>query len=94
MDEGDGEDGRPAVQPYMFSAISKVLQSNGNADGSAGLDAKGPLLPSAPLFRPPGMVRPDLAAAAARSNSPLAGPLVARRQPMRKNLRWAAGRLL
>ncbi|SPO21143.1 uncharacterized protein UTRI_00620 [Ustilago trichophora] len=93
IDDEDGEDGDPPVRPYMFSAISKVLQSNGAMDANAGADPKGPLLPSAPLFRPPGLIRPDLAAAAARSNSPLAGPpRGAPGQPMRKNLRWGSGK--
>ncbi|SPO20223.1 uncharacterized protein UTRI_00620_B [Ustilago trichophora] len=93
IDDDDGEDGDPPVRPYMFSAISKVLQSNGAMDAIAGTDPKGPLLPSAPLFRPPGLIRPDLAAAAARSNSPLAGPpRGAPGQPMRKNLRWGSGK--
>ncbi|KAJ1030143.1 hypothetical protein NDA16_001055 [Ustilago loliicola] len=90
-DIDDDED--PPVKPYMFSAISKVLQSNGSMDVNAGHDSKGPLLPSAPPFRPPGLVRPDLAAAAARSNSPLAGPPRGTPgQPMRKNLRWGSGK--
>ncbi|SJX60593.1 uncharacterized protein SRS1_11822 [Sporisorium reilianum f. sp. reilianum] len=93
MDDDDREDVEPPVRPYMFSAISKVLQSNGGIDAAGALDSKGPLLPSAPLFRPPGMIRPDLAAAAARSNSPLAGPpRGAPGQPMRKNLRWGSGK--
>lgn len=90
-DVDDDED--PPVKPYMFSAISKVLQSNGSMDVNAAHDSKGPLLPSAPLFRPPGLVRPDLAAVAARSNSPLAGPPRGTPgQPMRKNLRWGSGK--
>ncbi|CDU24164.1 uncharacterized protein SPSC_02793 [Sporisorium scitamineum] len=93
MDDDDREDGEPPVRPYMFSAISKVLQSNGGVDAVGVLDSKGPLLPSAPLFRPPGMIRPDLAAVAARSNSPLAGPPRGiPGQPMRKNLRWGSGK--
>ena len=92
-DDDEEDDGRPTVRPYMFSAISKVLQSNGNGDAASAQDSKGPLLPSAPLFRPPGLMRPDLAAAAARSNSPLAGPpRGAPGQPMRKNLRWGSGK--
>uniref|UniRef100_V5EW16 SET domain-containing protein n=1 Tax=Kalmanozyma brasiliensis (strain GHG001) TaxID=1365824 RepID=V5EW16_KALBG len=89
MEESDG----PSVRPYMFSAISKVLQSNGGVDVGGDSDSKGPLLPSASLFRPPGLIRPDLAAAAARSNSPLAGPpRGSPGQPMRKNLRWGSGK--
>ncbi|SNX81877.1 uncharacterized protein MEPE_00582 [Melanopsichium pennsylvanicum] len=91
-DDG-GEERDPPVRPYMFSAISKVLQSSGGMDVNATLDSKGPLLPSAPLFRQPGLIRPDLAAVAARSNSPLAGPpRGAPGQPMRKNLRWGSGK--
>ncbi|KAJ1041464.1 hypothetical protein NDA11_006173 [Ustilago hordei] len=87
------DDDVPPVKPYMFSAISKVLQSNGSMDVNAGHEAKGPLLPSAPLFRPSGLIRPDLSAAAARSNSPLAGPPRGLPgQPMRKNLRWGSGK--
>lgn len=93
MDEDDDDNEDSVVRPYMFSAISKVLQSNGGIDTKAALDSKSPLLPSAPLFRPPGLIRPDLAAAAARSNSPLAGPpRGAPGQPMRKNLRWGSGK--
>ncbi|KAJ9476617.1 SET domain-containing protein [Pseudozyma hubeiensis] len=92
-DDDDREGGGPPVRPYMFSAISKVLQSNEGAEATGALDSTGPLLPSAQLFRPPGMIRPDLAAAAARSNSPLAGPpRGAPGQPMRKNLRWGSGK--
>ncbi|GAC99275.1 hypothetical protein PHSY_006876 [Pseudozyma hubeiensis SY62] len=92
-DDEDREGGEPPVRPYMFSAISKVLQSKEGAEATGAVDSKGPLLPSAQLFRPPGMIRPDLAAAAARSNSPLAGPpRGAPGQPMRKNLRWGSGK--
>ncbi|EPQ26451.1 uncharacterized protein PFL1_06099 [Pseudozyma flocculosa PF-1] len=62
--------------------------------------AKTPLLPPATLMRPPPPhVRPDLlATAAARSNSPLAGPpppglrAGAPGQPIRRNLRWGSGK--
>ncbi|PWY98791.1 hypothetical protein BCV70DRAFT_164136 [Testicularia cyperi] len=93
-DIDEGTDEKPPVQPYMFSAITKVLQSAHHGDAAHVItEGKGPLLPSAPLFRPPSFVRPDLAAAAARSNSPLAGPPRGMPgQPMRKNLRWGSGK--
>lgn len=91
--DADEDEADVPMRPYMFSAISKALQSNGGTDASHLVDTKGPLLPSAPLFRPPGLIRPDLATVAARSNSPLAGPpRGATGQPMRKNLRWGSGK--
>lgn len=91
--DADEDEADVPMRPYMFSAISKALQSNGSTDASHLVDTKGPLLPSAPLFRPPGLIRPDLATVAARSNSPLAGPpRGATGQPMRKNLRWGSGK--
>ncbi len=91
--DADEDETDVPMRPYMFSAISKALQSNGGTDASHLVDTKGPLLPSAPLFRPPGLIRPDLATVAARSNSPLAGPpRGATGQPMRKNLRWGSGK--
>lgn len=93
VDDDHPQSGDAPVRPYMFSAISKASQSNGAVDVGGVLELKGPLLPSAPLFRPPGLIRPDLAAAAARSNSPLAGPPRGTPgQPMRKNLRWGSGK--
>ncbi|PWN51616.1 hypothetical protein IE53DRAFT_43686 [Violaceomyces palustris] len=111
--DGNGSDrSSKTITPQARAERSTLVKSEKGASPSVGGGkdafpsstsiAAHPLLPAAPLMRPPAFVRqpPESLVAAARGHSPLSGPPPTAAlprgavpgQPIRRNLRWGSGK--